>query len=188
MPGKPRKLTFRRKAADPVTFKHSNEVQHVAEELIALYGQTFGHLRRFKLAHVLVGNRKAPADRRLDALVRAFKAPPMWRELSGYHGGIAVLEAAWQPLDERQRKALVYHALAHLGINEKDEIRVERHDVEAFLGEARYYGETSIAIVRLAEQLDLFDRSADNPGGPTADEPRPTRKPIDLTDQPPAQA
>lgn len=180
-----KRLTFRRKAAEPVSYKASSEVQREAEALIALYTVTFGHLRNFKLAWVLVGNKKEPADRRLDALVRAFKASPLWRELSGYHGGLAVNEAAWQRLDERQRKALLYHGLGHLGQNDKGDLRVESHDVEAFIGEARHFGDVSIGIIQLAEQLDLFDRSAEAPV--SIDKAR-KRKPIDLTDQPPAQA
>jgi putative metallopeptidase len=171
------KKTFRRKPAEPVTYKSSSELRRVAEALIAKHPTTFGHLRNFKLAFLMVMNRRPPSDQRIDGLVTAWKASPRVKELSGYHAGVDALEASWGPLTEEQREVLVYHGLAHLGMNDKGDLRLDRHDVEAFMGEARLFGtNTRREIVRLAEQLDLFEKPgervpAKKNGG---DQPQPT--------------
>lgn len=149
-----------------------HEVAEVATTLIARHGVTFSHLADFRLLYL--GRHGEPPDAngesdesRAHAIARAFKAPPLWRDVSGADGGFWAWRWWWNRMGPQEREALCMHELLHLGIDGKGRLRLEKHDVEEFALVVRTYGTWHSRLQVFAHQLDLFERPDEEPGRPT---------------------
>jgi hypothetical protein len=139
-------------------FVKSTEIELVADRVIS-DNIAFRSLQEIELVYLL--NNK-PADATdlsdgIDSIVRAVKAPPIWRFLSDTHVAIWVVAAYWRIFDETQRRAIVTHALSHVSIDETDEgdvkVKIVGHDVEEFHRVAVQFGAWTTGVATFAKAL-----------------------------------
>ena len=141
----------------PLTYEESDVVRDVAGRLIRLFPAAFGWTTNFKLGYLLVHGSRRGSDRRLDAMAKFRKVPPVYHGITGYDAVVEVHEWAWNELTAEQQEAIVSHELCHGEMTEKGTLRIVRHDLEEFAWVVRQYGAWAADIRRFDEQLALFD-------------------------------
>lgn len=146
---------------EPAEYEPSHDIARVATDLIARHKVTFEHLRGFHLLYLARhGEPPTPADEgsKAHAIAKAFRAPPLWRDVTAAHGGFWVWSWWWDRLADEEREAVCLHELLHLGSDEKGRFRLNGHDVESFALEVRTYGAWDARLQVFAQQLALFDQ------------------------------
>jgi len=151
---------FRRAALaidDDLDYRRSDEVQGIAERLIAQHADTFADVRDLAVIYLL---RRVDGEmdvKTIDALAKCVKAPALWRDVYGVDVAIWVDERYWQRFDARRREAVIMHELLHIGVTDAGKVKLQDHSVEEFGMVARLYGQWLPDLERFAEQLALFE-------------------------------
>lgn len=147
--------------AGDANFVRAPDVERIADLIRQAHPMTFDHLRNFnRLLLFKKGTppKKDEGESFIHTIARAFKAPALWADVSGYHAGFWVWEWWWEKCDQAKREALVMHELLHIGMAPNGSPRMEKHDVEDFALVVRHYGRWSEGVQLYAQQLALFEQ------------------------------
>ena len=142
-------------ASDP--FAISDEIRDVARQVIA-DNNAFRQLDEIEIQYLL-NNKAADEDLAdgIDGIVRAVKAPPIWRFLADVEVVVWVVAAYWRVFDSDARRAAVTHALSHVQLTEDDKgeirIKIVGHDVEEFHRVAMQFGPWTSSVALFAKAI-----------------------------------
>lgn len=139
---------------DPRGYAHSEELEAVAERLIASHTR-LNFLEEHHLAYLLDWE-GPPATLATDTVGKARRVTGWQQALTPHRGALVVDARTWQVLGERQREALVLHHLLHFSENPKSgALELVGHDVEEFGLVAATYGQWQPSLRNFAEQLAM---------------------------------
>lgn len=144
--------------ADRLPFVRAPEVTEVAEAVIGRF-PAFHHLREWRVDYWF--DTKLPKPRGgCTAIGKASVDGDLVSARTGYDACVIVNQPWWLNADERRREALVYHELSHFETHVDDAggstLRIVKHDLELFVGEAAHFGDWRYGIAEVAEQLQVW--------------------------------
>lgn len=147
----------------PVTppWRVSDEVEHLARELIRRYPVPFGFIdgHSLRIAYLLRTD-APPEEAKIDTVAKCLRATGPLGFLADIDFVIWVNEWWWNNFPQH-REAIVLHELLHVGVSDRGRPALNKHDVEEFIGVAAQYGAWEGARRRFAEALAKF--SAEHP-------------------------
>lgn len=153
----PRKPKSTRQAAIPVKYVQSDEIETAARKVMET-DVALRSLREHNIGFFFVENRKDPGGR-VDRWLSAKKSPPLWKDITEYEAVICVNAQKWGGLTDDEKRLALVHGLSHLSIDEKGNVVVEAHDVEAFAREVRHGGAWTPELTTVVEALTLFGKN-----------------------------
>ena len=145
-------------------FSRAPGVREIADAVMDRFPETFDHLRAWQVDFWFDGA-KLPKKPGCTTIATARVVPALYHAITTLDGLVVVKARWWAQATAQQREAVCFHELAHFETIEADEergtearLRVVKHDIEAFVGEARWYGDWRPEFRVIAEQLRLFSR------------------------------
>lgn len=143
-------------ASGPAVYKRSPELAKFAAGLIGdspTNGLT--GLHALKAAKIVYVTSSAESIGGCFDLVKAQRWPKTMTPFGRYDFKITVALGTWETLDEKTRKARMYHALLHCGVNDKEQWMVKEHDLEEFQLVVKQHGIVDDKTRAMAEQMTL---------------------------------
>ena len=136
-------------------FRLSDEVELVADQVIA-DNSGFQMLNEIRIAYLLRIDESIDDDDSIDTICKAVKAPPVWQVLAGYDVAVWVKSAYWTVFNDRQKRALVTHALCHVYVDdETGKVKMLGHDVEEFHRVAMQFGGWTASVAQFAKAIEV---------------------------------
>lgn len=144
--------------ADRLPFVRAPEVAEVAAILLVRF-PTFSHLAEWRIDHWF--DTKLPKPRGgCTTIGKASVDGELVSARTGYDGLVVINQPWWMNADQNRREALVYHELCHFDTHVDDTggatLRIVKHDLEMFVGEAAHFGDWRYGIAEVAEQLQVW--------------------------------
>lgn len=132
--------------AEPA-FIRSSEVAEMLDEVVH-------HYREFEaIAEALDADRISAAclfetkpfdqmteDYKPHTIAKVTKASPIWLAIGGRDFVVQFRRWFWQRFSDQQRRAVIYHELAHVEIDDHGKVKLREHDLEEFSGVVRHFG------------------------------------------------
>jgi hypothetical protein len=79
-------------------------------------------------------------DYKPHTIAKVTKASPLWLAVSGRDVVIQYRRWFWQRFTSEQNRAVIYHELAHIELDEHGKVHLRDHDIEEFSGVVRRFG------------------------------------------------
>ncbi len=146
-----------RQAKPPTTYTKAGAVLTVAEDLIQRTDfEGMWALKQAQIAYIFTSADRVAGG--CDETTGVSRFPKKLTAVAGkaFDFVVMVSEPRWERLDDKQKRATVFHALSHAGQDDNGRWRIEKHDFAGFLSEVKRFGLWTERLSR-PKQLGLFD-------------------------------
>ena len=146
------------------TYSPNADITRVAEDLIARFGTSLGHLQSFRIIYLRRASSRTDNEFHPLSASGAFIRSDRERAIRGdIDAGVWVQGHYWDRFDPVQRQAWLHSLLLRFGMTPKGAIRLIRPDVSEWAEVARLYGAWADQLVLFREGLVAHDRPAPTP-------------------------